>query len=162
MPHPWPPPGLISSRASVQFLVFCQSWREHIAWLYEVGKWTRDLISFIRISPHHLIFSNLLYSLFFWALWCLQFLRLFKALQYDFFYSFSCSIYGYLGFSLIVSVMSHLCVFHFWKKNFLVFLDPPIDSSLTSFCPCPSRAYVLGEDTDNKQKPKRYNGNKWQ
>ena len=60
-----------------------------------------------------------------------------------------------------VSYVSSMC-FPFLKKKFLVFLNPPIDSSLTSFCPCPSRAYVLGEDTDNKQKPKRYNGNKWQ
>ena len=118
MPHPWPPPGLISPWASVRFLVFHQSWRELIAWLQEVGEWTRDLIFFIRISPHHLIFSNLLYSLFFWALWCLQFLKLFKALQYDLFDSCSHSIYGYLDFSLIVSVTSHLCVFHFWKKRF--------------------------------------------
>lgn len=114
MPHPWP---LISSWASVQFLVFCQSGRELIAWLYEVGEWTRDLVSFIRISPHHLIFSNILYSLF-WALWCLQFLRLFKALQYDLFNSCSHSVHEYLGFSLIVSVTAHLCVFHFWKKKF--------------------------------------------
>lgn len=58
-----------------------------------------------------------------------------------------------------VSYISSMC-FPFLKKKILVFLDSPIDSSLPSFCPWPSRAYVLGEDTDNKQKLKKYNGNK--